>query len=303
MTTSAPSTYCELRVELPPESEEIWTLFCYEQGAVGAEHIHPPLEFNVGIKFFFSHLSNDTKAEFLQTFSHQYPAIPGPISMAFTDPPTEDWGTAWQVHFAPKAVGEEFIICPPWEVVKDQGRMPLVIEPGQGFGTGGHPTTRLALSLLETLLQRPASHETPLPENHPPKTMLDVGTGSGILSIGACLLGVEQVTGIDIDGCVFSEIRHNFSLNTALANHAPPHLIHGSPDSLKSQFPLVVANITTDVLLAYKENLVALSSRDLIFSGVLKTEEATILQGFKDVLTLKETRYDEEWCGFWFQVS
>ena len=99
----------------------------------------------------------------------------------------EDWANNWKKYFKPLPVGEKILICPSWETAENpDGRAILSIDPGMAFGTGGHDTTRLVLETLEKYVTDGVD-------------FLDVGCGSGILSIAACLLGAGRALGIDID--------------------------------------------------------------------------------------------------------
>jgi ribosomal protein L11 methyltransferase len=145
----------------------------------------------------------------------------------------------------------------------------VVIDPGQGFGTGRHASTALALVLLEQCL-----------EEGPRSTcLLDVGTGSGILALAACRLGVPEAWLMDIDGRVFPEVRHNFSLN---ALPPPRALIQGGAGCLRGHFGLVLANILADVLIADAEALAGLTADNgwLILSGILKAEREAVVHRY-----------------------
>ena len=99
----------------------------------------------------------------------------------------EDWANNWKQYFKPLTIGDKLLICPTWETVEDtEGRTVLPIDPGMAFGTGGHETTRLVLEAMETVI----TDDTAL---------LDVGCGSGILSIAALLLGAKSALAVDID--------------------------------------------------------------------------------------------------------
>ena len=97
-----------------------------------------------------------------------------------------DWKHAWRDHYRPIPVGESLLIIPAWMTVAESDRHPIILEPGMAFGTGTHPTTKLCLQAMETHLQRG-------------DRVLDVGTGSGILSIAAARLGAERVWALDTD--------------------------------------------------------------------------------------------------------
>ena len=113
----------------------------------------------------------------------------------------EDWANNWKKYFKPLPVGEKILICPSWEQTDNpDGRAILSIDPGMAFGTGGHDTTRLVLETLEKYVTEDVD-------------FLDVGCGSGILSIAACLLGAGRALGIDIDALAVKTAIENGELN------------------------------------------------------------------------------------------
>lgn len=151
---------------------------------------------------------------------------------------TEDWINNWKKYWHPVPVGKRLLIKPEWEQVKDtQGRAVLDLEPGLAFGTGSHPTTRLCLEVLEDYI-------------NPASTVLDVGCGSGILSIAALLLGAKSAFGVDID---------KLAVKTALANAAkngfePPEFNAVSGDlseNVNGKYSVIVANIVADVIMKF----------------------------------------------------
>ncbi|HTY56006.1 MAG TPA: 50S ribosomal protein L11 methyltransferase, partial [Candidatus Binataceae bacterium] len=112
------------------------------------------------------------------------------------------WATQWKERFTPLRIGKRLLIVPPWSQSEVRGRMRLIIEPAQAFGTGHHPTTRGVLTMLEAECIKRRFHSA-----------LDVGTGSGVLAIAMKLLGIEDVIGIDNDAVALESARHNAQLN------------------------------------------------------------------------------------------
>jgi ribosomal protein L11 methyltransferase len=246
----------------------------------------------VTLRFFFDRI--DPNENWSRAFRAAFPAAAAPYRVAARERPVEDWGEGWRVHFAPTPVGSSLLVCPPWlEPAAGAlgGRTALLIDPGQGFGTGGHPSTVLALELLEAALRaRPA-----------PGRMLDVGVGSGILAIAARLLGVAEPYGLDLDGRVMAEVRRNWALNGLGAR---PRLVRGGPECLRGAFPLVAANLTAPVLLEQRKALAGLTAPAgwLILSGILARERKKILRAFgREGLLLEENRALEDWVAFRFQ--
>ena len=237
-------------------------------------------------------------AALLEAFSEQFPAATPPHRIVFRARPVERWETAWRVHFIPLAIGKRLLITPPWESPETSGdvehRLRVVIDPGMGFGTGGHASTRLGLMLLEDLLLE-------APMEHPPRSMLDVGTGSGILAIAAALLSGVRVTALDIDENALPEVRRNFRLSGLTG---PEWLVRGEPGCLRGNYPLVTANITAPVLLSLRETLLRLTAPGgyLIVSGVLESERESFLSSFlnpteKSPIQFQGERRHEGWWG------
>ncbi|MFQ5846264.1 MAG: 50S ribosomal protein L11 methyltransferase [Candidatus Methylomirabilales bacterium] len=149
--------------------------------------------------------------------------------------PTEDWGKTWQEHFTPLPVGRRLVIAPPWEVGPfPKDRLLIRIDPGMGFGTGHHATTRMCLEALEALIEQWAGPRKP--------GVLDVGTGTGILAITAAALGAERVVAIDTDAEACGAATKNFVLNGVAGR---VQLMQGGVEALRSEmrFDLILANL------------------------------------------------------------
>lgn len=197
------------------------------------------------------------------------------------------WATAWKEHFAPLNVGRRLLIVPPWRMKEpaadSTGRLRIVINPGQGFGTGHHPTTYGALRALEELC---ATRHF--------RTALDVGAGSGILAIAMRRLGVARVTAIDIDGAALANARENAALNSmgrTIRLSATP------VERLRGRFDLITANILSSTLAAMAVALKRLLARDglLVLGGILNRETPALLGSFRPELRLIGRRRDRGW--------
>jgi ribosomal protein L11 methyltransferase len=286
--------YGVLEADVSEDSAELWDLWCTEIGASGSEWLsgvdvllpdgtssgssvqQPPLSPGwVRVRHYFTKLPGGVPAEWAEGYQARFPEATAPRRLGWTLRPVEAWGTQWRVHFAPLCIGGRLIICPPWDkgTRLDEGsaapRLRIVIEPAQGFGTGRHASTVLALELLERCLGACAG---PLL----PRRMLDVGTGSGILLIAARLLGVAEGWGLDIDARVAPEVRDNLALS-GLSRDA--RLVVGTPASVRGAFPLVTANITAPALTGLAGDLRRLTSPGghLILSGMLDDEIESVL--------------------------
>ena len=218
-------------------------------------------------------------------------AIPAPTYTPIKD---ANWMESWKQHYRPLTVGEKLIIVPAWMDSPDESRIPIKIDPGMSFGTGTHPTTQLVLDFMEDVI-----------DDLKPKTLIDVGCGSGILSIGALKLGVETALGVDVDMASVESSRENADVNGigdefVIGQGSVDEVLAGN-FAFKSA-PLVVANILAPVLIRLMEagmgKLVAPNGR-LILSGILEEKEADIrATASKHQLEIVERRQVGDWVAF-----
>jgi len=149
----------------------------------------------------------------------------------------EDWAHAWKRFYKPMRIGQRGILAPAWEVVESRpGDIVVALEPGMAFGTGMHPTTRLCVAALEELVQ-------------PGMAVLDIGTGSGVLSIVAAKLGAAPVYATDIDSLAVDSTHDNAKRNGLAEGPDALVVAQGSvPAGMAGRFPLLVANILAEIL-------------------------------------------------------
>ncbi len=180
------------------------------------------------------------------------------------------WRDAWKEHFEPFALTPRVTIAPPWSVpaARDGVRL-LVLEPGRAFGTGLHASTSLVASLLEG---RAASFAG--------KTILDVGTGSGILTLAALALGAGRAVALDVDPEAVAVTRENAQRN-GFEGRVDARV--GSASDAGGRYPLVLANIEARVLLPMAEDLAATVAPGgtLILSGILAGERDAIVKRYQ----------------------
>ena len=181
----------------------------------------------------------------------------------------EDWENNWKQYFHPIPVGEKLLIRPTWEDEFEAGdRKVLNIEPGLAFGTGSHETTRLCLETLEKHI-------------HEGTTVLDIGCGSGILSIASLLLGAEKAVGVDIDALAVKTAIENGEVN----NFREPEytILQGNlTDKVSGKFDVVVANIVADVIIMFCKDVASFMKDDALFitSGIIDTREQDVIDAF-----------------------
>jgi ribosomal protein L11 methyltransferase len=182
--------------------------------------------------------------------------------------PEQDWVGNWKRFFKPIQATSRFVVKPPWSETRlKTGQIPVDITPGMAFGTGTHPTTILCIQALEKRLKKKGL------------SVLDVGTGSGILSIIAAKLGAREVWGIDMDGVALENARENIKRNHVSDVVA---LRRGSIGSVRKRFDVIVANIDLKSLRRMRKPLLNhLKNRGfLILSGILAKEEERLRESY-----------------------
>lgn len=207
----------------------------------------------------------------------------------------EDWANNWKVHFKPVRIGARLVIKPTWEEYRElPGDLVIRIDPGMAFGTGAHPTTRMCLESLERICFDHSGGKMPDP-------VLDVGTGSGVLSIAAALMGATRITAVDIDPEAVRVTRENLELNGV------ENAVAASTTNLcelPGEYGVVVANILAEELVRLSAQLCAKVAPGgwLILSGILTEKEEFVCAGFPD-LTLVENPREAEWSCLTFSKA
>ncbi len=204
----------------------------------------------------------------------------------------EDWAENWKQNFSTLRVGPRLVIQPSWEEYQPQPQEVVIqLDPGMAFGTGTHGTTLLCLEIIAELL----AAETP------PQTLLDVGTGSGILALGAAALGCKRVLANDIDPVACEVAKENVAKNS-LSDRIE---ISTQPlEELPGEFDLVVANILAEENIRLKEELLRHLRPGgwLVLSGILQEKEALVRAGFAALpLQSFPTRQQDEWICLLFR--
>ena len=277
--SSIAQTYYEICCTLPLETEELWSWFCFEKGALGVETMtESPTELT--LRIFFEHEPAGGAQKLVDEFCSETASKAKINITEEANRPVENWQANWREHFRPVKVGQSLIILPAWETRFElDGRHPVWIDPGQGFGTGHHLSTALALEMLEQYLLNTYT----LPES-----MLDIGIGSGILAIAACRLGIQKVRGVDLESEAVAEVERNSELN-GLTGRIKAGV--GQPSALIKPAPLVISNMLLRELQDVRFELLRLTSPGgtLICSGLLG-EQA-------DELSSSITQLGFEYCS------
>ncbi len=189
----------------------------------------------------------------------------------------------WKKYFNPIKIGERLLIRPVWrDDYEPEGRIVLNLEPGVAFGTGTHETTRLCLEALEKYTRKGAR-------------MLDVGCGSGILSVAALLLGAESATGIDIDELAVKASVENAERNGVADRYTG---IHGNlADKAKGKYDIITANIVADAILMLSGDIEKFMDENTVYimSGIIDTRLDDVLCGLPASLEIIEQLDDKGW--------
>jgi len=220
------------------------------------------------------------------------------INAAYDDVTTSyvedsDWENNWREFYKPIEVGEKLVVVPEWEEAPQDGRLPLRLDPGLIFGTGSHATTRMCLAALEEF-------------SKPGVRVLDLGCGSGILGIGALILGCDSCLGVDIDPKAPDVVMSNAALNGIGADKMTAWAGDIIADaSLRARigggYQLVLANIVADVIIPLSAVVRQFMAPGAVFicSGIIEhrwpeTEAALISNGFE----ILDHKSEEEWHCF-----
>lgn len=273
---------------VPKDFVEAISNFLIEQGATGIEEVDEDLR-RERLKTYF--LKNGREKRVLQAL-HRYlkslQTIDPEISRTQIETtllPERDWGENWKRFFRPVQVTPRFVVKPPWSSRRvKKGQISIDITPGMAFGTGTHATTKLCIRALEERLKKKGL------------LVLDVGTGSGILSIAAARLGAAEVLGLDNDGVAVQMARENVKQNRV---SDIVKIRKGSIGDARNRFDVVVANIDLKRLRRMRKPLLHhLKSKGfLILSGILEGEKERIHRYYRETGLLKRAKATQE--GEW----
>ena len=237
----------------PPEAREALAVLLVEWGAGGTVE-----EADALVAYFPPEERGALEARLARYTTD----LGAPIGWRWEDEPEDGWRDRWKAFYRPTVVSPRLGVCPSWEEWPAGGPAVEVIrmDPGQAFGTGAHETTRLCLRLLDGILAE-----------RPDTEVLDVGCGSGILSIGAVLLGARRAVALDIDPLATRAARQNARAN-AVAGRVL--VIQGDIRAVRGTYPLVAANILYPVLVGLAPEIAGRVEPEgrLVLSGLLIRE-------------------------------
>lgn len=230
----------------------------------------------------------------LEVFRAQNPDTDlGSLEVSLQNLQEEDWEESWKQYYQPIPIGEKLLIVPQWLSPENpEHRIPVVLDPGMIFGTGAHASTQMCLRALEQTI-------------HGGERVIDLGSGSGILSIAALLLGAQEATGVDIDPKAEDIARENAALNglTAPKFRAVTGNVIGDKAMMESLseggYDVVLANIVADVIIPLSAVVPHFLRPDGVFicSGILNTRLPEVERAIEATgLTITQREMQEDWC-------
>jgi ribosomal protein L11 methyltransferase len=271
--------YWQLTVPAPSDVSEALTNYLWDLGALGVVEEERPGQ-EAELQAFFP---EGVEPDRLEVNVREYVASLDALGFAGTRPPRiapvvdENWATAWREHFRPIVVGRRFVVAPPWDAVDVPGRATITIDPGRAFGTGHHATTAGCLQAIERIVVRER-----------PDSAIDLGAGTGILAIGAAMLGVRSVRAVDTDPDAVAATEANAAANGVTAVVHAACADAGTLDA--DPAPLVVANLLASAHRALGARYASLVAPGglLVLGGILDAEAALVeaslgLHGFARV--------------------
>ena len=207
---------------------------------------------------------------------------PAPIpDMHFAIIEDENWVANWRGKLAPMQFGQHLWICPPGNVCPDDEGQVVTMEPGLGFGTGAHATTRLCLEWLSRQQLRN-------------KTVLDFGCGSGVLGIASLALGARQATAVDIDENALRATRENSIRNNCLGQL---QVLPADRLDQAEKFDVVVANILSNTLIELEPDLrhYSHSGASIALSGILPSQADEVIGAYEEWVELNNSAQQDDW--------
>jgi ribosomal protein L11 methyltransferase len=283
--TSAEPNWYALDVELEPGAREAVEYALMEAGALGTETNQRADDLLTVSAYFDSppdrERVHNALADALRIYGFSTSLV---REMNVREVADQDWLGEWKKGWQPVAVGERFIIAPPWsEIANALDRIVIRIEPGMAFGTGTHETTRLCLAAIEKYFTG--------------GSFLDVGTGTGILAIAATKLFPDaHVEAVDTDAQAIEIAAENARLN-GVADKIGFRV--GSIDERTASADLVCANLTADVISSILPQLIGATCGRLVLSGILEVQLEAVRERLREGGVLKplEVMSDGEWIA------
>lgn len=268
--------YIEDYTNLEADAEEIAHIDLIDEELVNKDRTHSVIHMYIA--------ESDNAVEAVSYLRERFSAcgIENEINCVLVD--DTDWNENWKKYFKAFEVGERLAVCPSWEQYDNrENRTVISLDPGAAFGTGTHATTSLCLEVLENNVIEST-------------TVLDIGTGSGILAIAANLLGAKSAIGVDIDAQSVKTAVQNAEINGV--SDKTEFIVGDLADKISGKYDIVCANIVADVVMRLFDNVANYMKDDgiLIVSGIIdiradEVEKSATEHGFK----IEKSLTREEW--------
>lgn len=269
-----------LKIEEPMKSKNPLDFYKNEKEFLMVDHA-------ISAYFPLNPYAEKRKAAILSTFEEKFAEREDIVyTVDFYEYDEEDYQNSWKKYLFPEKVSEKFVVKPTWrEYTPEADELIIELDPGRAFGTGSHPTTSLCLKLMEENISEGDS-------------VIDVGTGSGILMIAADRLGASEIYGTDIDELAVESAKENLELNNISEDKAKVY--KGDLISVveNKKFDVVVANILADVLLILLHDIskVVKPNGKIIFSGIIEDKCELLRREVESLgFTAEEIKADKEW--------
>lgn len=269
-----------LKIEEPMKSKNPLDFYKNEKEFLMVDHA-------ISAYFPLNPYTEKRKMAILSTFEEKFADRDDIIyTVDFYEYDEEDYQNSWKKYLFPEKVSEKFVVKPTWrEYTPEADELIIELDPGRAFGTGSHPTTSLCLKLMEENISEGDS-------------VIDVGTGSGILMIAADRLGASEIYGTDIDELAVESAKENLELNKISEEKAKVY--KGDLISVveNKNFDVVVANILADVLLILLHDIskVVKPNGKIIFSGIIEDKCELLKREVESLgFTVEEIKADKEW--------
>ena len=269
-----------LKIEEPMKSKNPLDFYKNEKEFLMVDHA-------ISAYFPLNPYAEKRKMAILSTFEEKFADRDDIIyTVDFYEYDEEDYQNSWKKYLFPEKVSEKFVVKPTWrEYTPEADELIIELDPGRAFGTGSHPTTSLCLKLMEENISEGDS-------------VIDVGTGSGILMIAADRLGASEIYGTDIDELAVESAKENLELNKISEEKAKVY--KGDLISVveNKKFDVVVANILADVLLIILHDIskVVKPNGKIIFSGIIEDKCELLKREVESLgFTVEEIKADKEW--------
>lgn len=209
----------------------------------------------------------------------------GANEVSLSEVDEEDWSTAWKQYYHPVKISNRFTIVPTWENYEpvESDKLMIELDPGMAFGTGTHPTTVMSLQALEKHVQQGMY-------------VTDVGTGSGVLAIGASMLGANHVHALDLDPIAVRSAKENIALNKI---GGTIDVVEGDLlDTVKEPADIVVANILAEIIMTFTDDAYTVVKPGGLFitSGIIETKKEDVKQSLTNAgFIIDEVMMMEDW--------